>query len=53
MSLLVTSNMDVRRERIVIIECLRHEGIKQVENVGTLQKVEETKHCPSLPFVSG
>ena len=42
-SLLVTSNMNVRRQQRAVIECLCHEGIKQVEIVETLQKVYRDK----------
>ena len=44
----VTSNMDVRRQQRAAIEFLRHEGIKQVENVGTLQKVDRDKALSQL-----
>ena len=42
-SLLVTSNVDVRRQQRAAIEFLRHEGIKQIEIVKTLQKVYRDK----------
>ena len=38
-SLLVTSNMDVRRQQRMAIEFLPHEGIKQLKIIETLHKV--------------
>ena len=42
-SLLVTSYMDVRHQQREAIECLRHEGIKQVGIVEVLQKAYRDK----------
>ena len=47
-SLLVTSNVDVRRQQRAAIEFLRHEGIKQIEIVKTLQKVYRDKALSQL-----
>ena len=47
-SLLVTSNMDVRHEKK--LEFLRHEGIKQVEIVETLQKVSAVRYIQIINF---
>ena len=41
-------DMDVRRQQRAAIECLRHEGIKQVEIVETLEKVYRDKALSQL-----
>ena len=52
-SLLVAYNMNARRQQRTALEVFRHEGIKQVEIVETLQKCIQTRHCPSVSFVTG
>ena len=50
-SLLVTSNMEVRRQQRAFIEFLCHEGVKQVEIVETLKKVYRDKALSSLSVI--